>query len=108
MSGEDDKKTAAILDDILAHVTRKPDQPSVRTIEEMFDRLIAESNRFNEGSIAMSGNLSLYVEVRAGVDKLMFVVANGNRGEPIFTINIGKPLRMGRYRLGLFLFPESN
>lgn len=105
MENGDSKKQTAILEEILAAVTRKPEFDD-NVVSGLLNHLVAEAGKHTRGSIAIHGQVSLYISLKPG-DKLVFAVQNGNQGTPIFSFDIKKPVTLGKYRIGLFLIPEN-
>lgn len=104
-NGEDEVNTellAKILGEVKASREYKPER-----IEDMFAMLVAEINKHSEGTIATSGVTTLFMEVRPALDKLVFGILDGGSLHPIWQASVKKPIKMGKYKLGVFLVPEK-
>ncbi len=95
-----------ILEQILSEVKTRP-QYRAETIEDLFRHLVAEANKHPEGTVAVSGIITLFMEVRPALDKLVFGLLDGGQLHPIWFTTVKKPIKMGKYKLGVFLIPEK-
>ena len=74
-------------------------------IKDLFDQLIAEGNR-RTGSVTIHGDMQHYITIKANEAMGVGFIADG-RFQSMMAFKVKGGLPMGKYRIGLFIFPEE-